>query len=185
MKANTVLALAVTIAAAVISSSLNAQSPVIHTVDFVEHSSTNLTASYDGVDFTGTGVVNTSADHWTVTLPVTASWLFNGTPYGWQEPPGLPTTTEENFIFSPDFSGNQLFVSSDQPGLAFIPSFLPNGSSVPIGIVPGGPINVFNLTASFTDLGDPVPDTGSTLGLLFLSLISLLGARRFRGFRLA
>jgi hypothetical protein len=72
-------------------------------------------------------------------------------------------------------SPNQLGVTSDVPlGSQGIPDGTPDTMTFSLN---GGP-----LTVTFFDKGDvaTAPDCGSTLGLLSLSVVALLGATRLR-----
>jgi hypothetical protein len=136
-----------------------------------ELSSTTLLATYNGstsrvtINFLG-------FDGWLVTV----NSAFFTTSVAWQEPEN-PNTGFSNIFFA---NGAYFIVVSDQ----FIAGVgLPNGTTadnVGFDTVNGLPINV-----TFFDNGDvPIPDTGSTVGLLFLSSVALLEATRLRSFRL-
>jgi hypothetical protein len=159
---------AVAIISALATRSVSAQ-PAPHSLVLTETSSTTLTATYDGSALV-VDVNYISTDHWGVTVgfPVT----FSGSPQ-WTEP---DNSSFVNVLTT--FGNNQLIVNSD---------FFPN-STVPLAdestlanfgtdTRDGAPISV-----TFDDDGDiaTVPDAGSTLALLSLSLTTLFGASRFR-----
>lgn len=177
MKTNTtnsrcigLVSLAIAVTAALVTTPANAG--VIDTLVITENSSTSLTALLNGT--TTLNVLNTSSDNWTIDLagvsaPV-ASRQF------WAEP-------EAFFANQVGFFGvpNQLGVTSDvfEPfttkladGTADTTTFTLNGSP---------------LFVTFFDKGDvaAAPDTGSTLGLLFGSLLALFGFGRLRAWRSA
>lgn len=111
---------------------------------------------------------------------------------GWKEPDFAPPffgENGENFVsVSTVLATNQFFVASDQMGLSHIPGPLENGSTIDVGAdgpaqLPGQFINM-----TFTDNGDGtpgVPESGSSLGLLLLSFIALLGTSRLLSLRTA
>jgi hypothetical protein len=182
--------LAVAIATVLVRQPMLAAAAQGDTISITENSSTSLSVIYNGTDITATGVMNTSADHWTVTIPDSLFFqVFMLAPgVGWKEPDFASPFFGENFVsVSTVQATNQFFVASDQPGLAIIPGVLANGSSLDVGadgMFQGG----VPIIMTFTDNGDgpaAVPDSGSSLILLFLSLIALVGANRLRSPRLA
>jgi len=122
-------------------------------------------------------VINTSADHWTITLPLGIN-SFAGESLDWAEPenPGLGNIpTGWNVLTSVDSThltvvsdtsaGNSIILEPNSVSASF------NGTSFVINDVSDGAVTT--------------PDTGSTLGLLALALAALFGASRFRALRLA
>ena len=163
-----------------------------HTIDITENSSTSLTLLYDGMDITTSAVANNATDQWTLTFDPTIA--FTSFVFGWTEP-GDPTKVNliqsatlgiQNSIDAPNavVGANMLTIVSD---FASGVSSFPDGTTVPEPGFISGNLVTFNIT--FHDLGDAavpgVPESASTLGLLFLSLTALLGIRRARSARLA
>jgi hypothetical protein len=148
---------------------------VSHLVSLTEFSSTNLTATYDGVT-TGVTVTPGNPDSWTVLLPASAFILgFGGA--AWAEPEN--PTTMGNAVSM--FGNNTLMVTSDVAAT----SLLTNGMTIATGTFDtrdSAPILI-----KFTDVGDAVsvPEPGSTGSLLVLALMALVGAHRLRYSRLA
>lgn len=68
-KPSTLAILAVAIAAVLVTRPALAGQVQGHTISIIENSSTSLSVIYDEMDITATGVMNTSSDHWTVTIP--------------------------------------------------------------------------------------------------------------------
>ena len=116
------------------------------------------------------------ADQWLVDLTGISSTLrFQG----WFEPDAADFINE--VIVDPSFP-DRLLVKSDQ-GPGFTTGLANDTTDTFFFFLNGGELDV-----TFNDLGDaaaPTPDTGSTLGLLSLSVVALLGATRFRSLRLA
>jgi hypothetical protein len=165
--------LAVAITTAVIAQSAFSQAAP-HQLVFTETSSTSLTATYDG-STSGVSINFISTDHWGVTIGFPVS--FSGSPQ-WTEP------EDPSFVnLLTTFGNNQIIVNSDffprgSPTLADESIFANFGTDTR----DGAPISV-----TFDDDGDvpTLPDMGSTLALLSLSLTTLLGASRLRSVRLA
>lgn len=165
--------LAVAITTAVIAQSAFSQ-PAPHQLAITETSSTSLTATYDG-STSGVSINFISTDHWGVTIGFPVS--FSGSPQ-WTEP---DNSSFVNVLTT--FGNNQLIVNSDffpnttqpMPDESIFANFGTDSRD-------GAPISV-----TFDDDGDvaSVPDMGSTLALLSLSLITLFGASRLRSVRLA
>jgi len=119
-------------------------------------------------------VTNNFADNWTIAL----TGIF-GTGQFWFEPDaaGFLNTV----LVDPTVFPNQLLVESDR------------GPGFTNGLADGTPdttdffLNGSQLSVTFFDKGDvaAAPDTGSTLGLLSLSVVALLGATRLRFLQLA
>jgi hypothetical protein len=171
-KFSTLAPLGIAITAAFVTQPVFGQS--FHQLVFTENSSSSLSATFDGTPLTVTPTLIGFPDEWDVTPPtgVSIPGLL------WFEP---GTTSFINFA-GRTFLGNQLHVVSDTIGFG---SIEPNGFTyvgVSIDTSDGVPIDV-----TFNDKGDvaAVPDRGSTFGLLFLSLIGLLGATRLRSLQLA
>ena len=161
MKIPTLALLAVAIAA------IAQHSAFAHELVLTETSFNTLIVTYDG-STTGVDVNYISGDHWGVTIAFATG--FSGSPQ-WTEP------EDPSFFNVLTLSGtNQFIVNSDFFSNGTTP--LTNGSSFGnfgTDTRDAGPISV-----TFKDRGDSaaVPDTGSTFGLLFVSLIALFGARR-------
>ena len=173
------LAFVIALAAALVAQVASAVS-VNNSVDITETSSTSLSVLYNGSALPASDITFDGPNHWTVALPV----VFNALPgvtlslIQWVEPgnsalvnqevPGGVTATNNFDVFS-DVSPNTTFPTN------------PDGTGVEMGLDQ----NMVPIIATFHDVGDTVPDTGSTLGLLSLALAALFGASRFRALRLA
>ena len=148
--------------------SLSAQIPT-HDIVLTENSSTDLSVTFDGSPVL---VSNTAQDQWIVTFPNT--FIFGGYTLFWEENPISPILG--NIV---NASGtNELEVFSDFP-TGRDPAGEPNGSTQSRPAFDSG--NPVTVNFTFNDLGDgpsTVPDTGSTLGLLFVPVVALLAARR-------
>ena len=182
MKTKIILSLAIAITAALAAQPTSAISSVDQVI-ITENSSTSLTVTLNGNDITATAVTNTGPDAWSVTLPSTVS--FDGAVYGWLEPDNSNLANTIDFvprITSLPTSVNLLTITSDggvlPPGSGF--TYFNDGDNVPDGATSF----TFKDNAATAETS-AVPDTGSTFGLLFLSLIALLGASRLRSLRLA
>jgi hypothetical protein len=153
---------------------------IAHNIVLTENSSTSLTATYDG-STTGVTVILNSPDNWVVNVPATVSFNGMGIADSWIEP--------ENASLSNFVSG-----STNAPQLAVVSEFnllgdVANGSQSPF-IFGTDSSNSGFVFVTFNDNGDTaasttVPDTGSALGLLFVSVIALLGVGSFGQARLA
>ena len=157
---------------------------VMHQVVFTENSSTSLSVTVDG---STTGITVTSEgppDAWSVTLP---SGLGVGSVSGggWFEPE-FPNPQSINLILA--FSGPNGFsfsVLSDQTTFPTGLSLTSNGGTIDAFF---DDPNIGFFSAIFQDNSDvatTVPETGSTFGLLSLSVVALLGATRLRFLQLA
>jgi hypothetical protein len=149
-----------------------APAPPPHELLFTENSSTSLSVTYDG-STTGISVLNVIGDNWTVLVPPILVFSLNPSP-AWFEPDSNPL---QNFVvFSP--AGGVVF-SDKGPTFQATPDEL----RVLVGVDNTDQLPIF---ATFDDDGDVarVPETGSSFGLLFLSLIALLGANRLRSQKL-
>ena len=181
-KFSTLVPLGIAIAAILVTQPTRAG--VINSIDFTESSSTTLMATYNGstsgvtVDFLGHTRLG---DVWKVTFPSAVS--FNGIDRGvtafWAEP---EDSSEVNAgFFHP--SSNVAFIFSEY-AVGTNPT-VPNGTTVTdLG---RDTSNGGSIAVTFFDNGDvaAVPETGSTLGLVFLSLIPLFGLNRLRQVRSA
>jgi hypothetical protein len=173
MKTKIILSLAIAITAALAAQPTSAISTADQVI-FTENSSTSLTVTLNGNDITATAVSNTGPDAWTVTLPSTVS--FDGGLINWLEPDNSNLANEVSFV--PGFG---LTVNSDFPVLPPGSGFSYNNDGD--NILNGATFFMFKDNAATAETS-AVPDTGSTFGLLFLSLIALLGASRLRSLRL-
>src|SRR5436190_1320174 len=165
-KPSTLVSLAIAIAAALVTQPVRAT--VIQTLVITEFSSTSLTATLNGT--TSLTVTNNAADLWFVALAG-----FSGQ-QDWTEPgaAGVVNIVQGQSPF------NRISIGSDQ-NVGF--SGLADGTTDTTSFtLNGGPVNV-----TFFDKGDvaTAPDSGSTLGLLSLSVVALLGATRLRFLQLA
>ena len=133
-------------------------------LQITENSSTSLSATLDG---SAVPVQNTAPDRWTLTFADTFVFAVFDVP--WVEPDGSPSLG--NFVSGT--GTNQLFVLSDFP----VGDDTPDGTTQTQSVFISGIRTDINIT--FHDHGDgaTVPDTGSTLGLLFLAMIAVAGAR--------
>jgi hypothetical protein len=174
------VSLAIAIAAALLIQP--AVATVMDTIQMTENSPTSLSVTLNGLT-TGITVQNTSADHWTITFPTNIVFhelqVVGGV--GWIEP---ENSANGNIVTSP-LGNNQLFVVSDALGHPFSE---PDGTQVGLGTDNSNPLSRVAVAGVFTDMAataETAPDTGSTLGLLSLSVVALLGATRLRFLQLA
>ena len=156
--------LAALIAAALVARSVSAQAPV-HSLVFTEESSTSLLVTFDGSPVGVTVTQPVGPDNWLVTFPSSTGFL-QGDVLVWVEP------EDPNFfgnIVSWN-SGQQVTVDSD---VATVGTNFANGFTF---------TNSGGNTVTFNDRGDvaAVPDRGSTLALLSLSLVALFATSRLR-----
>jgi hypothetical protein len=139
-----------------------------------ENSSTSLTVTFDG-STSGVNIFQSTPDQWRVIVPIPVLFgFFEGTP-AWVEPENSALANVIDFFPKT----NELIVFSDL-----------NSSGFAVLADETTRVGVRSLSVSVTfddDAADArtVPETGSTLTLLFLSLIVLLGATGFRRFRRA
>jgi hypothetical protein len=142
-----------------------------------ENSSSSLSLSYNGPSgSSGFTVTPASADHWTISIN---SAELNIAPflYEWTEPEDANAVNK--------VSGNPFSISvvSDL-GLALDGAALPQSNNTRSALPIGFDIDQSNpIFLTFNDLAqrtESVPDTGSTLGFLALSLGLLLVAARLR-----
>ena len=130
-----------------------------------KNSSFSLPVLYNGSSV-GVTVVNTSADHWVVTLPVAVLLNNAEADPGVAIPePGAGNLGHCNNVFQtkgaagPAFS-TQLFVVSDSPTTDGLYGLVPNNTPTQVGITSTG----IGLDLQFNDLGDgtsTVPDTAN------------------------
>ena len=175
-KLSTLIAFGIALAAVLVTGPMHANEIIVLTED-----SSGLTATYQGSSL-GVTVTPNGADSWTVTFPSNVFFL-TGSTRGWIE-----GTTEYNTVTGS--SSNTLTVASDVSIIGLPPfPFLGDGQTfndygTDTSTIPNADIDV-----KFSDNGDAstsaVPDTGSTLGLLSLSVVALLGATRLRFLQLA
>jgi hypothetical protein len=141
----------------------------VQTLDIIEHSSSSLTAKFNGTDIPAMDIANTSSDNWTITIPgITENVLgFGAWLEGFEPPPS--STPIDNFVEA----ANTLTVtvqSEQEDGISH-----GNGDTAT-----DFTIGTAELDVTFTDNGDAVPDAAGTLSLLTLSLAGLgFGKRMF------
>ena len=146
--------------------------PIEYVLTLTENSSTDLQLTYTNGNFNWQVTFN-SADNWTVSADPESNITLNPFTYFFAEEGGTFNKVShygENLDMS---------VLSD-----FVQVGVYSGISTIIGSDGGTPIRlVFNDLAAASEHG--VPDRGSTLALLGLSLAGFIGLRRFRIPRLA
>jgi hypothetical protein len=162
------LLLIVAIAATLVTRTASAGA--VHSFVFTENSPTSLTVTYDGSPLT---VTFSNSDIWTFVLP--AGFSFSDVGFQqWTEP---ENSNLVNFVsFGTDITVGGL-VESDH---SFSNQFPVNANGATVEVGTDGGVPVF---ATFNDNGEgseKAPDTGSTLGLLFFALTTVVGASRFR-----
>jgi hypothetical protein len=171
-------ALMIAIAAALVTQPMRATA--IDTLVITEFSSTSLTATLTtSSGTTSLGVTPFGADQWFISLAGVST--LTGSPFtqSWFEPGAAGFVNEVSF--NQRLFPNQLFVRSDLgPGFT---NALTDGTADTMHFFLSGSL----LSVTFFDKGDvaTTPDTGSTLGLLSLSVVALLGATRLRFLQLA
>jgi hypothetical protein len=168
-KPSTLVSLGIAIAAALVTQPMRATA--INTLVITENSSTSLTATLttsSGTTFLT--VTPNGADNWFVAL---AGFAGNQT---WTEPGAASVV---NSVQGQPFS-NRISIASD---LGSVSSGLADGTMDTTSFT----LNGSPLSVTFFDKGDvaTAPDPGSTLGLLSLSVVALLGATRLRFLQLA
>ncbi len=175
-KFSTLVILGIAIAAALVTQPMRATA--VNNIVITENSSTSLSATYDG-STTGVTVTFLGPDIWNVTFPSTVTFSqFGGV--NWTEPENSSLGNEVTFSTR---LTNELNVLSD-----FTPAgAVTTGNGTTLNNVGTDSANGGSISATFIDNGDvaAAPDTGSTLGLLSLSLVALLGATRLRFLQLA
>ena len=169
MKTKIILLLAVAITAALVTQTASAGA--VHSFVITENSSTSLTVTYDGSPLTE---AFRGSETWTFLLPT--GFLSNdfGEVLQWTEPEN--SNLANSVIFGSDIT-RAGFVQSDQSILNQFP-LNADGTSIEVGTDGGVPV-----FATFHDNAagsETAPDIGSSLGLLFLALIAVLGASRLR-----
>jgi hypothetical protein len=149
-----------------------ASAGAIHSFVITENSSTSLTVTYDGSPLT---VTFQGSETWTFLLPT--GFLSNdvGGLVQWTEPEKSNLANQVSFGSEITRGG---FVASDHSTLNQFP-ISADGTSVEVGT--DGGVAVF---ATFHDNAagseGEAPDSGSTLGLLFLALTTVFGASCLR-----
>ena len=170
-KPSTLVSLGIAIAAALVTQPVRATA--IQTLVITEFSSTSLTATLNGT--TSLTVTNNAADLWFIALAGIGP-AINGQQL-WTEP---DASGAFNLVQAQTLA-NRISVGSDAvfPGCSGLADGTPDTTTFTLN---GGP-----LTVTFFDKGDvaAAPDTGSTLGLLSLSVVALLGVTRLRFLQLA
>ena len=176
------LGLAVTIAAGLGIHSARGGA-IDYNLVLTENSATSLTLAYSGPGGASSfSVLNTSPDNWTITV-LSQTIKLTDFEYDFNEPED-PLNQTVNEVFHNSEVGPEMFVRSDLP-IAQDNNGMYFGVGLFIGSDTGGAIFLtFNDVAAITE-ETSVPDSGSTLGLLALSLGGLLVVRRFRFPRLA
>lgn len=173
-KFSTLVPLAIAIAAALVMQPMRAIA-IQQTLVITENNSTStgLTATLTTSSGTTSLTVTQpfSADNWLIALPG-----IGGDLQLWNEP-------EAGFFNLVEAQGvaNRIAVASDS-SISGVPSIADDTTDMTTFTLNGG-----SLWVTFDDDGDvaAVPDTGSTLGLLSLSVVALLGATRLRFLQLA
>jgi len=178
-KPSTLVSLAIAIAAALVTQPMRAV-PIVNNIVITENSSTSLSATYNGLT-TGVTVAFDGTDVWTVTFPSTVTFSLLGG-VNWLEPENSSLGNEVTFIGNIN-PRNKLGVLSDFT----LAGAITTGNGTTINNVGTDSANGGSISVTLNDNGDvaTAPDTGSTLGLLSLSVVALLGATRFRSLRLA
>lgn len=177
MKTNS-LVLALAIAAVLVAQPVRAVS-IVNNIVLTENSSTSLSATYDG-STTGVTVTFLGPDQWSVTFPSTVTFSqFGGV--NWLEPGSSTLGNEVTFFTSSPT--NELSVTSDFA----LAGSTTTGNGTTLNNVGTDSANGGSISATLNDNGDvaTVPETGSTFGLLSLSVIALLGATQLRFLKLA
>jgi hypothetical protein len=169
----------IAIAAALVTPCANG---IVNDLVIIENSPTSLTVIYNG-STSGIFINNFSPDGWGLNFPFSLSFPILESEAAWFEPENSGTLPEINI-----FSGatHLAEVTSDIPFIPspFGPTPVPDGTTVEnlgTDTSNGGTINVTFFDNAATA---EAPDTGSTFGLLFLSLTGLLGVSRLRSLRL-
>ena len=166
-KPSTLVSLGIAIAAALVTQPVRAIP--IQTLVITETSSTSLTALLNGTSFLNVFPNPSATDDWTITLAgVGNTHGLTSFTTAWVEPDSAGFV---NIVTA--FLG-ELTVTSEilhDTGLA-------NGATDKTDFTLDG----VELDVTFNDKGDvaAAPDTGSTFGLLSLSVVALLGATRLR-----
>lgn len=147
----------------------------IHQLSITENSSTSLTATYDGSPLTVT--VFGFPEAWTISLP--PSFVPSTFLQQWSEPDNSSLVNSVNFGSALGFF---ILIKSDSQ---FTDRFALNADGATVQVGTDGGATVF---ATFTDDAtdsEAAPDTGATIGLLFLALIALFSATHLNSRRSA
>ena len=172
------VALAIAIAAAVVPQPVSAgviNTAFAHQLVFTENpAGSRLTVTFDGSS-SGITVTQVTTDRWNVILPVTAT------------PPGAAQWIEpenSSLVNIPEEVATDTYLVRSDVSPQSFSTPVPNGTPTSFGNDPSDGVPII---ATFHDNAAPteVPDTGSTVALLLLSLIALLCATRLRSVRLA
>jgi hypothetical protein len=147
---------------------------VVNNIVITENSSTSLTVTYNG-STSGISISPFTPEGWVITFPSSVQLSPPGN-HAWVEPEKPTDPLLCNSFVESNAPNKGFFASEFQSSLTHfadgtvLPDFGTDTSN-------GGSISV-----QVFDKGDAakVPDSGSTFGLLFLSLIGLLGATRLR-----
>jgi hypothetical protein len=173
-KPSTLVSLGIAIAAALVTQPMRAVS-IVNNIVITENSSTSLSATYNGLT-TGVTITSGGTDFWTVTFPSTVNFSQNGG-VNWLEPGSSTLGNEVTFIgnITPR---NKLSLFSDFT----LAGTITTGNGTTINNVGTDSANGGSISVTLNDNGDvtTAPDTGSTLGLLSLSVVALLGVTRLR-----
>jgi hypothetical protein len=149
--------------AAGISMTASAQ---VATLNITEVSDTTLTYSYQGGPVWT--VTSSPLDHWTFNLPLVVGITTGAA--AWTEPDNSAMYNLIQVAPIPGIGSYVVTVDSDASNVNGYPVVADRGSTV-----------LDNISVTFQDLGDSVPDGGST-GILLGVCLASLGALR-RGFR--
>ena len=169
-KPSTLVSLGIAIAAALVTQPVRAVA-ITNFLVITENSSTSLTATLtvNGI-MTSPLVTPNGADAWFIALTGFAGQQ------SWAEPGAAGVV---NSVQGQPFS-NRISIASDLGSVSFgLADGTPDTTSFTLNSLP--------VSVTFFDKGDvaAAPDTGSTLGLLSLSVVALLGATRLRFLQLA
>jgi len=178
------LALAITAAFTVPSANAISINPTSYTLTLTELSAASLTVMYTGPSSTVFSVTPNSPDDWTVSYNSAPQQYsqFSLIPFfvwDWREPEDPNEFNEVSHGPLLGSSLNTLYVQSDESILEYAGDFstmLENNTPTPIAIGTDGGVPVFlvfNDLAQQSENGTGVPDTGSTLLLLGLSVAGL------------
>jgi len=180
------MTLAIAIATVLGIHSANAAQPVPpFELTLIENSSTSLTYTYDGPSTFM--ITPNGSDHWTVSVMSGSATFFDFT-WDWIEP---EDSNKVNEVYSGDMTATHTSFSviSDESLLQYgggVGTLLPNNTTTPTFV---GSDGVIGIVLTFNDLAAApeaaVPETGSTLGLLGIAAIALVGFRRLRVLKLA
>lgn len=152
---------------------------ISYDLTLTENSSTSLSLAYTGPGGASSfSVLNTSADHWTITI-LSQTISFSNFEHDWAEPED-PSLRFVNVVSHSTDVNDKLFVISDL--LAIFDQGGPvNPDGTPILVGQDSGTNVF---LAFRDIAATneagVSESGFTLSLFAFSSIALFGARRLR-----